>query len=178
MPAVPTRVEKPPVAAGPIADIRLDYEFAERVGTRTAWEAFLAAHPAGFYSSLARAQLAKLGTGEAAHHPAAAKPDVQDAAGEERRPPVGRESDRLKEERDVKAQRERLRLEHEAAVKADTATRGAPASAEDACKRDEERLVRLRTSRAREEVMRFERELACERLRPQVVRLLESVGSD
>ena len=87
VPAVPTRVEKPPVAAGPIADLRLDYEFAERVGTRTAWEAFLAAHPAGFYSSLARAQLAKLGTGEAAHHPAAAKPDVQDAAGEERRPP-------------------------------------------------------------------------------------------
>ena len=45
-----------------------------------------------------------------------------------------------------------------------------------ACKRDEERLVRLRASRARDDVVRFAGDLACERLRPQVQRLLESIG--
>ena len=46
------------------------------------------------------------------------------------------------------------------------------------CKRDTERLARLRVSQARDEVIRFERELGCEKLRPQVVRLRESVGSN
>ncbi|HXW27275.1 MAG TPA: caspase family protein [Xanthobacteraceae bacterium] len=44
------------------------------------------------------------------------------------------------------------------------------------CRRDEERLARLRANPAREAVAQFARELACEELRPQVVRLLESVG--
>jgi hypothetical protein len=49
---------------------------------------------------------------------------------------------------------------------------------EQACKRDEERLVRLRASQVRDEVIRFERELGCERLRPQVVRLRESIATE
>jgi hypothetical protein len=54
----------------------------------------------------------------------------------------------------------------------------APIAQEDACKRDDERLARLRTSPARDEVIRFERELGCERLRPQVVRLRESISAE
>ena len=46
------------------------------------------------------------------------------------------------------------------------------------CKRDQERLMRLRASLERDEVVRFERELSCERLRPQVVRLWESLGAN
>jgi hypothetical protein len=46
------------------------------------------------------------------------------------------------------------------------------------CKYDEERLTRLRASLKRDEVVRFERELGCERLRPQVVRLWESLGAN
>src|SRR5215470_11490206 len=46
------------------------------------------------------------------------------------------------------------------------------------CKRDEEKLTRLRASPARDEVIRFEHELGCERLRPQVVRLRESLGAN
>ena len=46
------------------------------------------------------------------------------------------------------------------------------------CKRDAETLARLRASQQRDEVIRFERELGCEKLRPQVVRLRESVGSN
>jgi hypothetical protein len=37
-------------------------------------------------------------------------------------------------------------------------------------------LSRLRASQSREDVVKFERELACEQLRPQVVRLKESLG--
>ena len=51
-------------------------------------------------------------------------------------------------------------------------------SLEQICKRDLERLARLRASQARDEVIRFERELGCERLRPQIVRLLESLGAN
>jgi len=46
------------------------------------------------------------------------------------------------------------------------------------CKRDMERLARLRASQARDQVIRFERELGCEKLRSQVVRLRESLGSN
>ena len=43
---------------------------------------------------------------------------------------------------------------------------------------DEERatLAKLRASQSREDVVRFERELACEQLRPQVIRLRESMS--
>jgi len=62
----------------------------------------------------------------------------------------------------------------------DAAVRVAPPSIppEQICKRDEERLARLRASPARDEVVRFERELGCEKLRPQVVRLRESLGAN
>jgi uncharacterized caspase-like protein len=42
------------------ADIRHDYELAERVGTKDAWDSFVAAHPSGFYTDLAKAQRNKL----------------------------------------------------------------------------------------------------------------------
>ena len=48
----------------------------------------------------------------------------------------------------------------------------------DSCARDQDRLARLRSLPVRDEVLRFERELACERLRPQVIRLRESVGGN
>jgi len=56
----------PATAAAPVAgananiDIRHDYELAERVGTREAWDSFVAAHPSGFYTDLAKAQRNKL----------------------------------------------------------------------------------------------------------------------
>jgi len=48
----------------PLGDIKGDYELVERIGTRKAWEAFLASHKEGLYAELARAQLAKLTPGE------------------------------------------------------------------------------------------------------------------
>jgi uncharacterized caspase-like protein len=42
------------------ADIRRDYELAERVGTMEVWNSFIEAHPSGFYADLAKAQRNKL----------------------------------------------------------------------------------------------------------------------
>jgi hypothetical protein len=56
----------PPVAgANPNVEIRGDYELAERVGTKEAWDFFVAAHPSGYYADLAKAQRNKLAAEEA-----------------------------------------------------------------------------------------------------------------
>lgn len=56
-----------PQAAKPVdpeAAARTDYELAAQIGTRQAWESFLAVHSKGLYANLARAQMAKLGAAE------------------------------------------------------------------------------------------------------------------
>jgi uncharacterized caspase-like protein len=54
----------PPPPPAPVlnsnADVRRDYELAERVGTMEAWGSFIEAHPSGFYTDLAKAQRNKL----------------------------------------------------------------------------------------------------------------------
>jgi uncharacterized caspase-like protein len=57
---VPAPSAPPPVAADPNAASRRDYELAERVGTKEAWDYFIAANPSGFYADLAKAQRNKL----------------------------------------------------------------------------------------------------------------------
>ena len=59
-------------AASPQADQRRDYELALQVGNKSAFNAFLAQHPGGFYASLARLQLEKLAA-EDAHAVATAR---------------------------------------------------------------------------------------------------------
>ena len=44
----------------PEAEARVDYELAAQVGTKEAWDSFLASHKAGLYANLARAQNEKL----------------------------------------------------------------------------------------------------------------------
>jgi hypothetical protein len=51
------------------------------------------------------------------------------------------------------------------------------AQPDEACKTDEEKLARLRLRPALNEVTRFEQELKCARLRPQIVRLRESLAN-
>jgi hypothetical protein len=51
-----------------------------------------------------------------------------------------------------------------------------PIPAADACARDAERLSRLRADPSAEAITRFERELGCEHIRPQLRRLRESLG--
>jgi uncharacterized caspase-like protein len=61
-PAVPPQVNP---ASDSNASVRHDYELAERVGTREAWEFFLSTYPNGFYAKLAQAQRNKLAAEEA-----------------------------------------------------------------------------------------------------------------
>lgn len=63
--AAPAAVAAAPATPNPQADIRRDYEYAERVGTKEGWESFLKNHAAGFYADLARAQLSKLSADQA-----------------------------------------------------------------------------------------------------------------
>jgi Caspase domain len=66
---------------------------------------------------------------------------------------------------------ERLAAEREAAERTRLARLEAERKAEEACKRDEERLAGLQRggSLERDQLVRFERDLACDRLRPLVV---------
>jgi WD40 repeat protein/uncharacterized caspase-like protein len=63
--AAPAPVPSPAPAADASASMVRDYEFAERVATLEAWDFYIAAHPAGFYTDLARAQRNKLAAGAA-----------------------------------------------------------------------------------------------------------------
>jgi hypothetical protein len=51
-----------------------------------------------------------------------------------------------------------------------------PVPAEDPCARDAERLARLRADPSVDAITKFERELGCEHIRPQLRRLRESLG--
>ena len=57
---VPAPVAVPAPAGNANADLRRDYELAERVGTKEAWDSFIRANPSGFYTDLAQAQRNKL----------------------------------------------------------------------------------------------------------------------
>src|SRR5580704_6759462 len=74
VPLVPAPAIAAPAAGppNPQADQRRDYELALQVGNKSAFSAFLAQHPDGFYASLARLQLEKLAA-EEAHVAAIAK---------------------------------------------------------------------------------------------------------
>lgn len=58
-PAIPPQV----AALDPDSRLRRDYELAAQVNTKPAWDAFIAAHPSGFYADLAKAARGKLTTG-------------------------------------------------------------------------------------------------------------------
>jgi uncharacterized caspase-like protein len=65
----------PGVATDPNTAIRHDYELAERVGTKAAWDSFIRNYPAGFYRDLAMAQRDRLAA-EAARVEAAEKAEA------------------------------------------------------------------------------------------------------
>jgi len=52
----PVVAAPPPAAFDPNEPVRRDYGLAERVGTKEAWDFFLATYPKGFYSKLAQLQ--------------------------------------------------------------------------------------------------------------------------
>ena len=164
MPPVAPKPAPAPAPADPNVAIAHEFELAERVGGKEAWQAFLAAHASGFYADLARAELARLPA--EASNAAAAKEQGDRVAALQR------------EEADRRAQEAaRLKAEHEAAQAKANATQQASLTA-DSCKRDAATLASLRANPSPARVAQFARELACEDLRPQVQRLAESLGSE
>jgi uncharacterized caspase-like protein len=87
VPLVPAKIVAPtsqPAASAPAAppnpqaEARRDYELALQVGNKSAFSAFLAQYPDGFYASLARLQLEKIAA-EEAHVAAEAKAKAAEA---------------------------------------------------------------------------------------------------
>jgi uncharacterized caspase-like protein len=159
-------------AEDPTAAIAHEYEMAERVGARQAWESFLAVHGSGFYADLARAQLAKLIGAQTTEASSSAKDSREQA---DRLAAARRQED----ERRAQAAATRPKPEQEAALqpRIDVAT-PAPLTPDQACKRDESTLLRLRANPSPGQIAQFARDLACEDLRPQVQRLTESFGAE
>ncbi|MBI5260501.1 MAG: caspase family protein [Bradyrhizobium sp.] len=60
VPLVPVKAAPTAPAVNPQADTRRDYELAQQLGNKAAWDAFLAQHPDGFYANLAKLQLDKI----------------------------------------------------------------------------------------------------------------------
>lgn len=95
-------VAAPPAATDQNAELRRDYEYAERVGTKGGWESFLKSHPTGFYADLARAQLSKLSAEQAST--SAAEKAKKAAEEKERLAKEGAsKTDQLKADAEVKA---------------------------------------------------------------------------
>ena len=157
--SVPPEASVAPVAAGPapvaeaaqadIDDDLVDYLAARQIGSLEGWRAFLTAHGSGLHAVLARAEVEKLLHAEKTPAPAiaevshSASPDGQ-ATSEAARP---------------------------AAPPAGTEV--APLLLEEICRRGEERLERLHNGPSSEEAARFANELSCEKLRPQILALIE-----
>jgi hypothetical protein len=160
VPSSAASVPTPP-AGDPIAPVAHEYEMAERVGARRAWESFLAAHSSGFYADLARAQLAKLAIAET--NASGSANETKEQA--DRLAAVRREEEQKRA--DTEAARSRAQPETAAPI---------PLTPDQICKRDAGRLARLRADPSLEQAKQLARELTCEDLRPQVERLAESLG--
>jgi uncharacterized caspase-like protein len=125
VPLVPAKVAAV-APAEPInlqAEVRRDYELALQVGNKAAWDAFLAQHPDGFYSNLAKIQLDKIAA-EQAHAAATEKAkqaeaerDRLAAAGAQKEARAGAEADaRAAEQAQLAAQKAKEQAQQQAAA--------------------------------------------------------------
>jgi hypothetical protein len=62
---LPKPVALPSPAPDPLTEMRRDYELALQIGNKSAFSAFLAQYPSGYYASLAKLQLEKIAAEEA-----------------------------------------------------------------------------------------------------------------
>lgn len=130
--ATPAAAAPQPATPNPQADMRRDYEYAERVGTKEGWQSFLKSHTTGFYADLARAQLSKLNAEQASTNAATKAKQAAD---------------------------EKVRLQREGATPADQAKAAADAkaaeqaklAAEKAKKREQARVAAAERKKRREE---------------------------
>ena len=140
-----------PVAAA-LTDEELDYRIAQRIDLLDGWRSFLAAHGSGVYAQSARLEVDRL---LAATASAPATATVSNGASPDAKAPS-----------DVVG----------SAPSSAGGTEVATVTSDEICKRDGDRLERLRISPTSDEAQRFANELGCEKLRPQLLGLMESLG--
>ena len=139
-------------AAAARVDEDLDYMIAQRRGSVEGWRSFLAAHGSGVHAQSAREEVEKLLLAEKAPTPPGA--EVSNGAST-----------------DAKAVSEVM-----GSAPPSPGVEVAALTPDEICKRDVERLERLRSSPTSNEAARFANELGCEKLRPQLMGLMGSLG--
>ena len=139
-------------AAAARVDEDLDYKIAQRKGSVEGWRSFLAAHGSGVHAQSAKAEVEKLLL--AGQDPAPAAAEVSNGSST-----------------DAKTGSEVM-----GSAPPDPGTEVAALTPDEICKRDGERLERLRSRPTNDEAARFAGELGCEKLRPQLLGLMESLG--
>ena len=139
-------------AAAARVDEDLDYMIAQRRGSVEGWRSFLAAHGSGVHAQSAREEVEKLLLAEKAPTPPGA--EVSNGAST-----------------DAKAVSEVM-----GSAPPSPGVEVAALTPDEICKRDGERLERLRSSPTSNEAARFANELGCEKLRPQLLGLMGSLG--
>jgi uncharacterized caspase-like protein len=151
---LPKVAAPPPPPSDPNEPLRRDYELAERVGTREAWDFFLATYPKGFYSKLAELQRDKLAAEEKAR--ATAEEQARLAAEGAKAAEQAKAAAQAKVAEDARLAAEKKKLEEEAKVaEAERANAVAQAkAAEDA------RLAAEQTIKAEQEKAARERAAA------------------
>ena len=139
-------------AAAARVDEDLDYMIAQRRGSVEGWRSFLAAHGSGVHAQSAREEVEKLLLAEKAPTPPGA--EVSNGAST-----------------DAKAVSEVM-----GSAPPSPGVEVAALTPDEICKRDGDRLERLRSSPTSNEAARFANELGCEKLRPQLLGLMGSLG--
>jgi hypothetical protein len=139
-------------AAAARVDEDLDYKIAQRKGSVEGWRSFLAAHGSGVHAQSAKAEVEKLLL--AGQDPAPAAAEVSNGSST-----------------DAKTGSEVV-----GSASPDPGTEVAALTPDEICKRDGERLERLRSRPTNDEAARFAGELGCEKLRPQLLGLMGSLG--
>ena len=185
----------PPATPASIEEEELEYAIAKRLASLEGWRAFLAARPNGAHAQSARAEVARrLGaTSASAEGPASGDPQASGGAPSETRA-VSQSTASVSSPSGDAVPVPDAAVSHDAsqdAKPADDAARhlappagtdgaaGAQLAAltpDEICQRDEDRLAQLRISPSRGEAERFANELGCEKLRPQVLALFESLA--
>src|SRR5436190_1827307 len=156
---------------------KLVWEKAKDSGAVAALRDFVAKYPASTYTASEQSQLTQLDRAERDQQ--AAREKAQRETTDLRTQVAALEQQRLARERADRERTEREQADREAAERARLARLEAERLArieterkmDEACKRDEERLAGLQRggTLGRDELVRFERELGCERLRPLVL---------
>jgi hypothetical protein len=132
-------------------DEDLDYKIAQRKGSVEGWRSFLAAHGSGVHAQSAREEVEKLLLAEKAPTPPGAE--------------VSNGSSTAKAVSEVMG-----------SAPPSPGVEVAALTPDEICKRDGDRLERLRSSPTSNEAARFANELGCEKLRPQLLGLMGSLG--